>query len=146
MDGSPSGPFRIVVVDDESRVRRGLQIRLDTEPDLQVVASCATGEEAIELVRELRPDLVLMDVRLPTMDGFDTTMALRRTSPAIPVVMLTLHDTAAARRQALQAGAAAFVSKHDGDAVLLRAVRQQLTDVAAAPTRASRPSPRTATP
>ena len=126
MDRSPTGPFRIVIVDDEPSIRRGLQIRLDTEPDLQVVGTTATGAQAIELVRDLRPDLVLMDVRLPAMDGFAATTARRRACPAIPVVLLTLYDDVAARHKAAQVGAAAFVSKHEGDAALLRAVREQL--------------------
>lgn len=130
MHDSPSGPCRIVVVDDESSIRQGLQIRLDTEPDLQVVGTTATGAEAIELVRTLQPHLVLMDARLPAMDGFAATTALRGAFPSIPVVMLTLHDDAATRRKAREAGAAAFVSKHDGDSTLLRTLRHQLHDTA----------------
>ena len=126
MDGSPSGRRRIVVVDDESSVRHGLQLRLDTEPDLEVVGTTATGADAIELVRRLQPDLVLMDVRLPAMDGFAATTALRRTYPTIPVVMLSLYDDAATRTMAREAGAAAFVSKHDRDSALLRTLRHQL--------------------
>lgn len=140
MDRSPSDRFRIVVVDGESSIRRGLQIRLDTEPDLQVVGTTATGSEAIELLRELQPDLVLIDVPLPTTGGFDATTALRRAFPTIPVVMLTLYDEASVRQQAREAGAAAFVSKHDGDAALLHAVRHQLTNDAAPPPPVSAPA------
>lgn len=126
MDGSPSPRFRIVVVDDERSIRRGLQIRLETEPDMEVVGTSATGAEALALVERLQPDLVLMDVRLPGLDGFDATTALRRTCPGTPVVLLSLYDDAASRRRAQQAGAAAFVSKHDGDGALLRTLRHQL--------------------
>ena len=142
MDDSPSGRFRIVVVDDESSIRRGLQIRLDTEPDLKVVGTTATGAEAIELVRQLQPDLVLMDVRLPAMDGFDATTALRRTYPTVPVVMLSLYDDAAARQRARESGAAAFVSKHDGDSALLRVLRHHLADTTpTTPTTPASPPP-----
>ena len=126
MKDTRSTPFRIVVVDDEPSIRRGLKIRLDTEHDLHVVGATATGAQALELVRELRPDLVLMDVRLPVVDGFDTTRALRRSFPSIPVVMLTLYDDATARQKAHEAGAAALLSKHDGDTALLHVLRQQL--------------------
>lgn len=67
-----------------------------------------------------------MDVRLPAVDGFDATTAPRRTYPAVPVVMLSLYDDAEARRKAREVGAAAFVSKHDGDSALLRVLRHQL--------------------
>ena len=128
MKDTPQSACRIVVVDDESSIRRGLKIRLDTESDLRVVGATATGAQAVELVRALQPDLVLMDVRLPGMDGFDATAALRRAFPSIPVVMLTLYDDTATRQQARDAGAAALVSKHDGDAALLRVLREQLRD------------------
>lgn len=130
MDGSSSGTARIVVVDDEANVRVGLKLRLDTEPDLEVIGTAATGAEAIGLVRRLRPDLVLMDVRLPAMDGFETTAALRRTCPTVAVVMLSLYDEVTTRQRAREVGAAAFVSKHDGDHALLRTIRHQLADPA----------------
>ena len=128
MDRSPSDRFRIVVVDGEPCIRHGLQIRLDTEPDLRVVGTAATGSEALELVRERRPDLVLIDVPLPATGGFAAIAALGSASPSVPVVVLTLYDDAETRQRANAAGATALVSKHDGDTALLRAIRHHLTE------------------
>jgi len=140
MDRTPSDPFRIVVVDDEPSIRYGLRLRLDSEPDLQVVGETANGTEAIELVRQLGPDLVLMDLRLPGPDGFRATTALRRMCPSTPIVILTLYDNMAVRRQARRAGANDFVSKHDGEAALIASVRRVLTGLHERATATSGPS------
>jgi DNA-binding NarL/FixJ family response regulator len=117
-------PIRVLVVDDERGVRHGLTIRLNTEPDVEVAATAADGRRGIDLALDLRPDVVLMDARMPGMDGLAAVAHLREVAPRMPVVVLSLHDDAATRTAALEAGAAAFVSKHDGDAALLDALRQ----------------------
>jgi DNA-binding NarL/FixJ family response regulator len=114
-------PLRVLIVDDERGVRDGLSLRLGTEPDLQVVGTAPDGWTGLGLALGLRPDVVLVDGRMPDLDGFALCRRLR--DAGVPVVMLSLFDDAASRSEAAAAGARAFVSKCDGDAALLAAVR-----------------------
>ena len=98
-------------------------MRLAIEPDLMVIGEAGDGETAVALALELRPDIVLMDVELPRLDGLSATRAIRELAPEIAVVMLTLHSDRATRAQAEAAGAAAFVDKSAGEVVLLAALR-----------------------
>lgn len=123
MEITPPSTCKVLIVEDEPGVRRGLCIRLATEPGLEVVAAAADAWSALDLVRRLRPDLVLMDGRLPDVDGFAATALLRGEQPDLPIIVLSLYDDAASRERAYEAGASAFVSKHDGDHALLTAIR-----------------------
>ena len=116
--------IRLLVVDDRAAVRRGLRIWLALEPDLEVVGEASDGAEAISLTQALRPDVVLMDVEMPGMDGISATAALRSLAPQSAVVILTLHDDAATRTRAREAGAAAFVAKHRMEETLLAEIRR----------------------
>jgi DNA-binding NarL/FixJ family response regulator len=116
--------IRVLLVDDQSIVRRGLRVRFRLEPDLQVVGEASTGTEAISRARELTPDVVLMDLEMPEMDGIAATTALRRMVPQSAVVILSIHDDALIRRQAQAAGAVAFVEKRGATDSLLVAIRQ----------------------
>ena len=115
--------IRVLIVDDQASIRRGLRMRLGLEPDIEVIDEAADGASAVRLARLLAPDVVLMDLEMPSMDGIAATAAVRRASPATAVVMLTLHDDAATRARAAAAGAAAFVSKCRMDEHLLEAIR-----------------------
>ncbi|MCW8102532.1 response regulator [Streptomyces tauricus] len=116
-------PVRIVVVDDEELVRMALRLVIDGEPDLTVVAEAADGNTALAVVDEQRPDVVLMDVRMPGRDGLDTTRELL-TRPAPPrVLMLTTFDSDDLVLGALRAGALGFVLKDTPPARILDAVR-----------------------
>ena len=119
-----SNPIKIVLVDDQPQVRMGMRMRLALEPDLAVVGEAGDGRSALELVPELRPDVVLMDVAMPGMDGMTATAALREVAPESAVVILSLYDNTAMRAQARVAGAVSFVAKHDGDLPLLSAIRE----------------------
>ena len=116
--------IRILIVDDQPAVRKGLQMRLEAEPDLTVIGEASDGEAAVELAQALGPDVVLMDVEMPHMDGIAAANALRRTCPDICVIMLSIHDDAGTRTCAEQAGAAAFVPKYVPTDRLLAAIRQ----------------------
>jgi DNA-binding NarL/FixJ family response regulator len=116
--------IRLLLVDDRPTVRRGLRIWLALQPDLEVVGEASDGSEAISLARALRPDVVLMDVEMPGMDGISATAALRSLAPQSAVVILTLHDDAATRTRAREAGAAAFVAKHLMEETLLAEIRR----------------------
>ncbi len=114
----------IVLVDDQATVRRGLRMRLTIEADVEVVGEAGSGEAALRLVRSLSPDVVLMDVEMPGMDGVDATAALRAAAPQVAVVILSLYDDARTRARARDAGAAGFVSKHQAKTTLLVTIRR----------------------
>jgi DNA-binding NarL/FixJ family response regulator len=117
-------PIRLLLVDDEPAIRRGLRMRLALESDVEVVGEAADGVAALEQVERLAPQVVLMDVEMPGLDGIATVRELRARSAGVAVVMLSMHDDAATVERALAAGAAAFVAKHRIDGALLAAIRQ----------------------
>ena len=106
-----TGPIRIMITDDHALVRDGLRSMLDDEPGLEVVGEAANGREALELCRSLRPDLVLMDVRMPDMDGLEATRAIKGELPSTSVLMVTMHENPDYLMEALSAGAAGYVLK-----------------------------------
>ena len=119
----------IVLVDDQAAVRRGLRMRLTMETDVEVVGEAGSGEAALRLVRSLSPDVVLMDVEMPGMDGIDATAALRAAAPQVAVVVLSLYDDARTRARAREAGAAAFVAKHQAKTTLLATIRRVVSSI-----------------
>ncbi|HYX48482.1 MAG TPA: response regulator transcription factor [Ktedonobacteraceae bacterium] len=115
--------IRLLLVDDQSIVRQGLRMRLLMEPDIVVIGEASNGEQAIELVHELSPDIVLMDVEMPGMDGITATTALRANTLQSAIVMMSIHDDAHTRARAQAAGAVAFVEKSGTLEELLTTVR-----------------------
>jgi DNA-binding NarL/FixJ family response regulator len=116
--------IRVVVVDDQVLVREGLAMVLDNESDLEVVGEAGTGVEAIEVARSSRPDLILMDIRMPEMDGLEAARRiLAEADWPVRVVILTTFDPDEYVFQALKAGASAFVLKDIPRAELVAAVR-----------------------
>ncbi|MFI1967561.1 DNA-binding response regulator [Streptomyces cinnamoneus] len=117
-------PVRIVLADDERMVRTALRAILGAEPDLQVVGEAATGAEAVSLVRELRPDIVLMDVRMPEVDGIRATERIVAGMAEPPrVIVVTTFENDAYVYDALRAGACGFLLKRAGADELVQAVR-----------------------
>ena len=114
----------VLLVDDQAVVRRALRGRFHLEPDLEVVGEASTGTEALALAQTLAPDVVLMDLQMPEMDGIAATAALRRAVPQSVVVILSIYDDAQTRGQAQAAGAVAFVEKRGATDALLSAIRQ----------------------
>lgn len=115
--------IRLLLVDDQPAVRRGLEMRLHMEPDMQVVGEASTGKEALSLVQELAPDVVLMDVEMAEMDGIEAAAALREAVSQSAVVILSIHDDINTRKRAQAAGAVAFVEKRGATDALLAAIR-----------------------
>lgn len=103
--------IRILLVDDKPTVLRGLRLRLSLEGDFDVVGEALNGEGAVALAQELRPDVVVMDVGMPQMDGITAIERLKEVLPGTPVVVLSVYDDADTKNRAFQAGAASFVEK-----------------------------------
>jgi len=114
----------VLLVDDHSLVRRGFRRMLEDEPDMNVVAEAGSGEEAIKLVRELHPQVVVMDCALPKMNGLDATREILDDSPDIAVLMLSMHSESTWVRQAIDAGARGYVLKNAMDLELGAAIRK----------------------
>lgn len=125
--------IKILLADDQSNVRRGLRMRLDLEPGVDIVGEAHDGASAIALARALSPDVILMDVEMPGMDGITATETLHREAPNCCVVLLTIHDDARTRARAASAGCAAFISKTRIDTNLMDAIRQASTHAATPP-------------
>lgn len=104
-------PISIIIVDDHEVVRNGIRAYLETLPDFQVLGEAASGEEAIQLVGDLIPDVVLMDLIMPGMDGIETTRAVKKTSPRTQVVVLTSYHEDEHIFPALKAGAISYILK-----------------------------------
>ena len=117
--------IRVVLADDQLLVRGGFRVLLDGEPDIEVVAEASDGLEAIELVRSTLPDVVLMDIRMPGLDGIEATRRIVADPElgAVRVVVVTTFELDEYVFDALRAGAAGFLVKHTEPAELLRAVR-----------------------
>jgi DNA-binding NarL/FixJ family response regulator len=118
---------RIVLADDEELIRFGLVGILSREEDMEVVGEAATGSEALRLCRRLRPDLVLMDVEMPEMDGLSATRQLKEELSTISVLVLTAHDNPDYLLEAVRAGAAGFILKESALQQVASAVRTVMT-------------------
>ena len=114
---------RVVVADDQELVRAGLRRILTTRRGVEIVGEAPDGRAALELIRALQPDLVLMDVRMPLLDGPAAIVELRRTGSVLPVLVLTTYDDEQVLAAALRAGANGFLLKDSAAEDLLRAVR-----------------------
>ena len=118
-----SAPVRVVVVDDQALVRGAFRVLVDSEPDLEVVGEGENGAEAVALVRDLEPDVVLMDIRMPVMDGLDATSAIARLGVGTRVLVLTTFDLDEYVFGALRAGASGFLLKDTPPVQLLDGIR-----------------------
>ena len=142
---SPDGPvppIRVLLVDDQSLVRAGFRMVIDSQPDLEVVGEAADGLDGVRQARALHPDVVVMDVRMPVLDGIEATRRLAALDPAPRVVVLTTFDLDENALAAIRAGASAFLLKdarpeemlaalrtvHAGDAVIAPSTTRRLLD------------------
>ena len=135
--------IKVLLVDDQQLIRLGFRLVLEAEPDLEVVGEGADGAEAVEAVRRLRPDVVLMDVRMPRMDGLEATRRIVAEHPSVRIVVLTTFDLDEYAFTALRAGASGFLLKdahpheligairaaHAGDATLSPRVTRRLLEM-----------------
>ena len=105
------GPIRVLIADDQPLYRRGLEVVLHTEENIEVVGEAENGEEAIAKAEELAPDVVLMDVRMPRINGIEATQAIRDRVPTTKILMLTVSDEDSDLYEAIKAGASGYLLK-----------------------------------
>jgi DNA-binding NarL/FixJ family response regulator len=118
-----AAPIRVVLVDDQALFRAGIRMLVASQPDLEVVGEASDGREAIEVVRASRPDVVLMDIRMPVLDGLGATAELLRDPDPPRIVMLTTFDLDEAAARAIRQGASGFLLKDADPEFLLAAIR-----------------------
>ena len=116
-------PIRVLIVDDHELIRRGMRMVLDAEDDMKVVGEAASGAEAVHMAGDLRPDVILMDIRMPEMDGIEATRRIVRGTPSSRVLVLTTFDLDEYAFGSLRAGASGFLLKNTPPAQLTAAIR-----------------------
>ena len=121
-----TGTARILLTDDHILVRDGLHRMLSLTPELEVIGEASNGREAVELCRTLRPDVVLMDINMPLMDGLAATRAIKREHPNIAVLMVTMYENPDYLLEALDAGAAGYVLKDAPAQRLINSIHRTL--------------------
>jgi two-component system, NarL family, response regulator DegU len=114
----------LAIVDDHELTRQSLQNLLSDEPDIEIVGEAANGRQALSLCSRFRPDLILMDVRMPVMDGLAATKEVKQRFPEISVMMLTMHENPDYLLEALKAGAAGYILKDAPQEEIIEAVRR----------------------
>lgn len=119
----PNNVIRVLLADDHTIVRQGLKLILGAHPDLEVVGEAANGNEAVELARKLHPDIVLMDVAMPELNGIEATKRMVQADPRLKVLVLSMHKEGVYVREILRAGARGYILKDAIDTELLNAVR-----------------------
>ncbi len=115
--------LRIVLADDHAVVRKGFRLILSQVPDLEVIAEAGNGPEAVRLALELRPDVLIMDIAMPEMNGVEATRRIRENCPECQILILSMHKDSVYVRESLRAGARGYLLKESIDEDLLRAVR-----------------------
>jgi DNA-binding NarL/FixJ family response regulator len=114
---------RVVVVDDHAVIRRGLKTLLESQPDIEVCGEASNGREAVEMAKKNLPDLLLLDLTMPEMDGLEAIRVIREVSPETEIIVLTMHKSEYLIREMLRLGALGFVVKSDAETELLAAVQ-----------------------
>jgi DNA-binding NarL/FixJ family response regulator len=116
-------PIRVLIADDHAMFREGVRALLDAEPDIEVVGEVEDGRAASQRALSLRPDIVLMDITMPGLDGVEATRLITHRDPSIRVLILTMHDNEEVFLRSLAAGAAGYVLKRSGGLELVGAIR-----------------------
>jgi DNA-binding NarL/FixJ family response regulator len=113
---------RVLLADDHGVVRKGLRSLLESEPDVQVVAEATDGKEAVRLAEELEPDVIVMDIAMPLLNGIEATARITKARPETRVIILSMHSDESYLARALTAGAQGYLLKESAEEVLVRAV------------------------
>jgi DNA-binding NarL/FixJ family response regulator len=120
------GRVRVLVADDHAIVRRGLRALVESQPDWEVCAEASNGREAVEMVEQLAPDVAIVDIGMPVLNGLETTRKIVQTYPRTQVLILTMHQSDEVVREVLRAGARGYVLKSDADQHLIAAIETLL--------------------
>ena len=115
--------MKVLIADDHGIVRSGLRLLLERQPDIEVIGEAADGAEAREIAVRERPDLAILDVRMPKLTGLQVTREIKRQAPEVAVLILSMHDDERYLFEALKAGASGYVLKTQADADLVEAIR-----------------------
>lgn len=116
-------PIRVVIVDDHQVVLEGFMARLELEPEIKVVATASNGLEALDVVKQHQPDVILMDVSMPIMNGIDATRLIKEEVPNAKVLMLTMHDNREYIMKVMQAGAVGYMLKEISASKMVQAIK-----------------------
>jgi two-component system, NarL family, response regulator NreC len=115
--------IRVVIIDDHAVIRAGMRMLLEGQAEITIIGEGTTGEEALRLAHELKPDVIVMDVTMPGMNGIEATRAIKAEMPEIAVLALTIHEETDYYFQMLQAGASGYVPKRSAPVDLIRAIQ-----------------------
>ena len=114
--------MRILIADDHETVRKGVCAILTAHENIQICGEAANGEEAVQKALELKPDLIVLDLSMPVLDGFSAAKEIRKVLPSVPILILSMQNGQRVAREAQLAGAQGFISKSEAGQVLLEAV------------------------
>lgn len=120
---SKLSPVSVLLADDHAVLRAGLHLLIDRQEDFTIIGEASSGLETITLVDELQPDLLLLDISMPGLGGLDALPTIKKKSPSLKILILTMHDDPQYLRQALKAGASGYIPKKAADSELLSAMR-----------------------
>lgn len=115
--------IRVVIVDDHPIVRRGVKLMLERADDIELVGEASTGEEALVLVKETSPDVLILDMQLPDMDGVEVTQTLQQNGSAVKILILSAHDDLIYIHELMEAGAMGYLIKDEAQEIIVDAVR-----------------------
>lgn len=121
-----SAPFRILIVDDHELIRQGVRFIFTRDPRFVICGEAPNGKEAVEQVKKLNPDAVILDISMPIMNGLEAATEIRRLAPNTKIVILTMHDSPQMRNQSQNAGADAFITKAQVASKLLQVIHSLL--------------------
>jgi|SRR5271169_2463337 len=113
---------KVLIVDDHAFIRRGVQTILHAFPDWEFCGEAENGKDAIRMADELKPEIIIMDVSMPGLNGIEATRAIRKRQPDVKIVLLTLHESAELLRSGFRAGARGYLLKTDAEQELVRAL------------------------
>jgi two-component system, NarL family, response regulator NreC len=119
---------RVLIVDDHAFIRRGVQSILQSFPEWEFCGEAANGNDAVQLTERLHPDVILMDVTMPGMNGIEATRVIHGKHPEVKVILLTLHESAEILRNGFRAGASGYLLKADAEEELMKALRVVVAD------------------
>jgi DNA-binding NarL/FixJ family response regulator len=120
-------PIRILIADDHEIFRRGLRSLLESHAEWEVCGEAIDGQEAVERVKELNPDVVVLDITMPRLNGLEATQMIRNEAPRSKVVILSQHETSLMRQAALNVGASAYVTKSEVSRELMMAIEEMIS-------------------